>query len=117
MSLERQLKELRLRHGVIGAALVGRAGEVLVADMPEKVSRETFGVMCATILGAGTTAASEIRAAPPSRVVLDSADARMTMFEVGRRAILIIVTPPTFDESRIAGDIRSIIEEVRRQGS
>ena len=115
MTLERQLKELRLNHGVIGAALIGRAGEVLAADMPEQVSRETFGVMCATILGAGTTAAGEIRAAPPSRVVIDSVDARVTIFEVGRRAILIVVTPPSFDESRIAGDIRSIIEEAVRQ--
>jgi len=115
MTVERQLKELRLNHGVIGAALIGRAGEVLAADMPERVSRETFGVMCATILGAGTTAAGEIRATPPIRVTLDSSDARVTIFEVGRRAILIVVAPPSLDEKRIAGDIQNIIAEAARQ--
>ena len=117
MTLERQLKDLRVRHGVIGAALVGRAGEVIVADLPEKVSRETFGVMCATILGAGTTASTELRAGAPNRIVVDGTDARIVILEAGRRAILVVVTPPSLDEGRIANDVKGILDEVRRQGT
>lgn len=116
-SLERQLKDLRVRHGVVGSAIIGRAGEVIVADMPERVSRETFGVMVATILGAGTTASNELHAQPPSRVALDSPDARVLMYEAGRRAILVVVTPPAFDESRLAHDVKEIIDEARRQSA
>ncbi len=116
-SLERQLKELRIRHGVIGSAVVARAGEVLVADLPENVSRETFGVMCATILGAGTTASNELRAQPPNRVTLESTDARVLIFEAGRRAILVVVTPPGFEESRMASEVKNIMDEVRKQSA
>lgn len=94
MSLEDKLKGLRNSCESIAAAVVSRDGVVLAADMPENVTKETFSIMCATILGAGMTAATELKRASPKRIVLEGPDAKIVIREVGRRALLVVVTPP-----------------------
>src|SRR2546427_5152472 len=41
-------------------AVINRDGGIVVADLPRTVSPETFSIMCAAILGAGMTAATEL---------------------------------------------------------
>src|SRR5207245_1929555 len=56
-------------------AVVNRDGGIVAADLPRNVSQETFSIMCAAILGAGMTAATELGHAAPHRVLLESRDA------------------------------------------
>src|SRR5467141_1600613 len=75
-------------------AVVNRDGGIVAAELPRSVSQETFSIMCAAILGAGMTAATELRHAAPHRILLESEDATFLIQEVGRRAMLVLVVPP-----------------------
>jgi len=57
-------------------ALINRDGAIVASDLPDGVSQETFSIMCAAILGAGMTAATELRHSAPHRVLLESRDQR-----------------------------------------
>ena len=75
-------------------AVITRDGGVVAAELPPSVSQETFSIMCAAIVGAGMTAATELGHTPPHRVLLESDDATFLIEEVGRRAMLVLVVPP-----------------------
>ena len=51
-------------------AVVNRDGGIVAAELPRNVSQETFSIMCAAILGAGMTAATELGHTAPHRVRL-----------------------------------------------
>lgn len=75
-------------------AVINRDGGVVAARLPSSVSQETFSIMCAAILGAGMTAATELKHAAPRRVLLEAADSTMLIQEIGRRHMLVLVIPP-----------------------
>src|SRR5207244_13428559 len=74
-------------------AVVNRDGGIVAADLPRNVSQETFSIMCAAILGAGMTAATELGHAAPHRVLLESNDVTVVLPETGRRARVVLVVP------------------------
>ena len=115
MPLERMLKELRESCGSQAAAVVSRDGLIVAADMPDNMSRETFAIMCATILGAGMTAATELRVSSPTHIVLTSKETRIHIIEAGPRALIVLVVPPSRGESDIRAAVKPILEEVRRE--
>ncbi len=87
----RALKDVTKAEAV---AVINRDGGIVAAELPSSVSPETFSIMCAAILGAGMTAATELRHASPHRVLLESEDSTILIQEVGRRAMLVVVVPP-----------------------
>ena len=94
MALAEMVHALRDVTKAEAVAVVNRDGAIVAADLPPTVSQETFSIMCAAILGAGMTAATELGHAAPHRVLLESEDATLLIQEVGRRAMLILVVPP-----------------------
>jgi predicted regulator of Ras-like GTPase activity (Roadblock/LC7/MglB family) len=115
MTLERMLRQLRDSCGSQAAAVVSRDGLVIAGDMPDNISKETFAIMCATILGAGMTAATELRYSAPSHVSLSTREARIHIFEAGPRALVVLVAPPNRDEEEIRAALQPVMEEVRRE--
>ena len=94
MTLVEMVRALRDATKAEAAAVINRDGAVVAADLPPAVSQETFSIMCAAILGAGMTAATELHHSAPHRVLLVSEDATLLIQEVGRRAMLVLVVPP-----------------------
>lgn len=78
-------------------AVINRDGGVVAAELPRGVSQETFSIMCAAILGAGMTAATELKHAPPRQVTLEAEDSTMLIKEIGRRHMLVLVVPAERD--------------------
>ena len=93
-TLEEMVRALRDVIRAEAVAVINRDGAIVAASLPESVSPETFSIMCAAILGAGMTAATEFRHAAPHQVSLDSVDATILIQEIGRRAMLVLVVPP-----------------------
>lgn len=89
------LRDLRTRTGGIAAALVARNGLVLFADLPESVFPETLAVMYATILGAATTANSELDRARPEMIVIEGPDSKSVLVGTGENALLVVVVDAT----------------------
>jgi predicted regulator of Ras-like GTPase activity (Roadblock/LC7/MglB family) len=104
--LKEMVTALRSFTKAEAAALINRDGAIVAAALPDGVSQETFSIMCAAILGAGMTAATELGHSAPHRVVLESGDATFLIQEVGRRAMLVLVVPP---ERRLS-DFESAVE-------
>ncbi len=91
MELKPALRSLRQSCGAIAGAVISRDGLVIAADVPEGVSVETFAIMCATLLGAASTAHSELRVSTPLHVIVESEDARMVVVGAGRKALIVAV--------------------------
>ncbi|HWM49737.1 MAG TPA: roadblock/LC7 domain-containing protein [Thermoplasmata archaeon] len=92
--LQDMVRALRSVTKAEAVALINRDGAIVASDLPDGVSQETFSIMCAAILGAGMTAATELRHSAPHRVLLESEDATFLIQEVGRRAMIVLVVPP-----------------------
>lgn len=93
-TLQEMVRALRDVTKAEAAAVINRDGGIVAAELPPSVSQETFSIMCAAILGAGMTAATELRHASPHRVILESEDSTIVIQEIGRRAMLVLVVPP-----------------------
>ncbi len=93
-ALEEMVRALRDVAHAEAVAVVNRDGGIVAASLPSSVSPETFSIMCAAILGAGMTAATEFRHAAPHRVILESKDSTILIQEMGRRTMLVVVVPP-----------------------
>lgn len=91
MELKPALRALRQSCGAFASAVISRDGLVIAADVPEGVSMETFGIMCATLLGAASTAHSELRVGTPVHVIVESEDAKMVVVGAGRKALIVTV--------------------------
>jgi len=91
MELKPAIRALRQSCGAIASAVISRDGLVIAADLPEGVSMETFAIMCATLMGAASTAHSELRISTPMHVVVESEDAKMIVVGAGRKAIIVTV--------------------------
>lgn len=94
MTVVEQLHQLKVTTNAEAAAVINRDGRILAAELPPSVSQDTFSIMCAAILGAGMTAATELGHRAPHRVRLESEDATFVIQEVGERAMLIVVVGP-----------------------
>ncbi len=109
-TLEDMVRALRDVSQAEAVAVINRDGGIVAASLPDGVSPETFSIMCAAILGAGMTAATELRHAAPHRVVLESKDSTILIQEVGRRAMLVLVVPP----ERSPGSLTTAISRFRQ---
>ncbi len=99
MELKPALRNLRQSCGAIASAIISRDGLVIASDMPEGVSGDTFAIMSATLLGAASTANSELRIGMPVTVTVESDDARILIVGAGRKALLVCVLPRKADQT------------------
>lgn len=97
LELKPALRALRQSCGAIASAIISRDGLVIAADLPEGVSLDTFAIMCATLIGAASTANSELRVGTPMSVLVESEDAKMVVVGAGRKALIVTVLPSRGD--------------------
>jgi len=109
MSLDDIVRKTKQSIGADALAVVSRDGIVIAADMPKDVSKETFSIMCATILGAGMTAANELGKTPPSRIHLESEDLEILILESGRRSIVVAVMPPNSNARQLESRLKDLM--------
>jgi predicted regulator of Ras-like GTPase activity (Roadblock/LC7/MglB family) len=113
MSYKGLLTTLRSDCNAMASAIVSKDGAVVDSDVPEDISRETFAIMSATIMGAGVTAATELKKNAPERIVLDSTDVRTVILNAGRKRILVVVVPPETDPALVVDSARVLLESLR----
>jgi predicted regulator of Ras-like GTPase activity (Roadblock/LC7/MglB family) len=113
MSYKGLLATLKNECNAMASAIISKDGAVVDSDVPEDISRETFAIMSATIMGAGVTTALELKKSAPDRIVLDSTDVRTVIMNAGRRRILVVVVPPETDPSLVVDSSRVLLESLR----
>ncbi len=113
MELKPALRGLRASCGAMASAVVSRDGLVIAADLPEGVSMETFAIMCATLLGAASTANSELKVGIPQNVLVESEDAKMILVGAGRKALLVTVLGKKGDASLALKKLDEIADKLK----
>ncbi len=112
--MEELLVGLREDCGSIASAVVSRDGLVVAADLPQDVSKETFSIMCAAIMGAGMTATTEMGKKSPTRISLESEDIHVIIYAAGRRSMLVVVLAPGTDARAVDKNVKIIVEQVTK---
>ena len=113
MELKPALRALRQSAGATASAVISRDGLIIAADVPEGVSMETFGIMCATLLGAASTAHSELRIGTPLHVVVESEDAKLIVVGAGRKALIVAVVGRKGDASLVLKKLDELAEALK----
>jgi predicted regulator of Ras-like GTPase activity (Roadblock/LC7/MglB family) len=113
MELKPSLRALRQSCGAIASAVISRDGLVIAGDVPEGVSMETFGIMCATLLGAASTAHSELRVGTPQHVIVESEDTKMILVGAGRKALIVAVVGRKGDVSQVLKKLDEMAEMIK----
>lgn len=113
MELKPALRSLRSSCGSMASAVISRDGLVIAADMPEGVSMETFAIMCATLLGAASTANSELRVGTPQHVVVESEEAKMVVVGAGRKALIVAVLSKKADPTSAIKKLDEMAETIK----
>ncbi len=114
--LETLLNGLR-RVGSLASAVVSRDGLIVAADLPKDVSRETFSIMCAAIMGAGLTATTELKRSAPRRIILESPDLRVVIFTATKRSIVVVALPPNGNVEAVDKALPNLVKEIEAQGA
>jgi len=113
MELKPALRALRQSCGAVASAVISRDGLVIAGDVPEGVSMETFSIMCATLLGAASTANSELRVGSPLHVIVESEDARMVVVGAGRKALIVTVIPRKADTGLALKKVSELADTIK----
>ncbi len=114
MPLEGALQELR-RAGSLASAIVSRDGLVIAADLPRDVSKETFSIMCAAIMGAGLTATAELRRSAPRRIILESPDLWVVIFTGTKKSIIVVALHPYGDLEDIEEVLPRVVQTIEME--
>lgn len=69
--------------------------------------------MCATLMGAASTANSELRVGTPVSVLVESEDSRMVVVGAGRRALIVAVLPNRGDAALARKEILKLADTVK----
>ncbi len=86
---------------------------MIAADLPEGVSMETFAIMCATLLGAASTAHSELRISTPQHVMVEGEDAKMILVGAGRKALIVSVIGRKGDSNAALKKLNELAETIK----
>ncbi len=113
MELKPALRALRQSCGSIASAIISRDGLVIAADLPDGVSMDTFSIMCATLIGAASTANSELRVGTPQSVLVESEDAKMLVVGAGRKALIVTVLPNRADAAVAKNELLKLADTIR----
>jgi len=111
--LKPALRALRDEFGAFASAIVSRDGLIIAGDIPDDMSGETFGIMCATLLGAACTANSELKASTPIGVVVESEDSIMILVGAGRKALIVAAMPREIDCDAARKKLESLAETIK----
>ncbi len=104
--LKKIIKNLK-REGVAGVAIIDKEGNVVDSDLPSTVHVETFGIMCATIVGAANSVNSELDQKSVKKTIIDSEKGRIIMANAGENLVLAVV----IEENKSLGVLFDEIEK------
>ncbi|MDH3365103.1 MAG: roadblock/LC7 domain-containing protein [Thermoplasmata archaeon] len=111
--LKPALRALRDEFGAFASAIVSRDGLIMAGDIPDDISGETFGIMCATLLGAASTAHSELKISTPLGVVVESEDALLILVGAGRKALIVAAMPSAADCDAARKRLEELAETIK----
>ncbi len=102
------------REGVSGAAIVDKEGNVMESDLPAEVHVETFGIMCATIVGASNSLNSELGRSRVKKTIVDSDTGRIIIADAGEDLVLSVVIGESKRLGVLFDEIENAVERIKQ---
>ena len=87
--IESIVKELKERFTLIAAGFISRDGMPKYVEVPEGSYAETFSIMCATVLGAASTAAMELGQDAPDSLTAETEKFKLYIVPGGMKGLLV----------------------------
>jgi predicted regulator of Ras-like GTPase activity (Roadblock/LC7/MglB family) len=109
--MEKGMRELREGNPAVHWALVARDGVILTEDLPDGVHGETYGIMCATLLGAAHTLNSEFPEGEVERIIVEAGRYRVMVMGLDADTLLSVIVPRNMDLSSLL----VYIQRIRKQ--
>ena len=115
--MEREIRKVfgdLKREGIIGLAIVDKEGEVIESVLPSQVHLETFAIMGATIIGAASSAMSELDISGVDITTVYSGEGKIIYANTDVDLILCVVTDKSFEVENILEDIDNAVENLNQ---
>lgn len=106
------LEDLK-RKGVSGSAIVDREGGIIESDLPSKAHEETFGIMCATMMGASNSANSELERGSVKRIIVDSKEGKIILSSPGKDVIFSVIVDSSKRLGALFEEINKAVESIK----
>ncbi len=97
-SAESIVKELREKFSLTAAGYISRDGMPKYVEVPEGTYPETFSIMCATVLGAASTAAMELGQESPDSLIAETEKLKLYIVPAGMKGLLVAAKEKGGDE-------------------
>jgi len=113
--MEKRIKKIfddLRREGVVGLAAVDKEGEVIASDLPPTAHVETFGIMTATVIGASSSANSELDRGSVKITTIDSGKGKIILANTIGDLIICVVTDRSLDHQEMYSDIHSAVDKI-----
>lgn len=94
--------------GVLGSTIISRNGDIIRAELPSGVHRETFSIMMATIQGAAQTVNNDLEMGTTNSIVIDSNRGKLIIIGTGKNEFVAMITDHTFDVSEFVERIKEL---------
>ncbi len=102
------LKDLRTSIFSTGAAIITKGGLITASDIPPGVQAETFGAMCATVMGAAEVAIGEFRAPPPEQLIVQSKESLLVVVSIDVKHSLAVMLKRQVEDAALPGVVSKV---------
>ncbi|MFO7792014.1 MAG: roadblock/LC7 domain-containing protein [Candidatus Saliniplasma sp.] len=103
------------RMGARGVAVLDKDGTHIASNLPGDISKNTFSIMCATVMGAAKTANSELDREPLEKVTIESKDRRIIMINAGQKLVLSVIVSSKANLDRVVESVSKAAKEIENK--
>ena len=89
VDVERMIRDLKERFSLTAAGYISRDGMPKYVDVPDGTYPETFSIMCATVMGAASTAAMELGQESPDSLIAETDTLKLYIVPAGMKGLLV----------------------------
>ncbi len=86
---ENIIKDMKKRFSLSAAGFISRDGMPKYVEVPDGTYPETFSIMCATVLGAASTAAMELGQESPDSLIAETGKMKLYILPAGIKGLLV----------------------------
>ncbi len=110
--IKKVIEEMKGKFQVLAAGYITRDGMPKYIELPEGAYPETFSIMCATVLGAAGTAATELGQKNPEHVIVETGEIKIFIVSGGMKGLLVAAIRTENKEEEIISYMKGAIEKI-----
>lgn len=94
------------------SSVMTRDGITLASVLRDSIDEDRLGAMCASLLSLGDKTSSELERGKLKQVLIEGESGCVLMVQIGRQAVLAVVSKPTSKLGMVFNEARKIAREI-----